>query len=399
MRSRFASMLALFCSLAGCVSGPSPQNPDGSLWMPGQASAGIAQTSPALCTDAHYSDTGINNIVDADLQGLNQLVLAPGDRLRIDIAGDTDTLSGHYVVDADGHVLLPIIGRVPAAGIDSEALEQRLRDSLVAQQIIRPLANGVTVRIEESGGVTVGVSGAVFSQGQVRVGERRKEAGSGQNTVLATGDDNDGRTVSSALRAAAGVRPDADISQIVLLRGDRRIVLDMRGLVGGWPAPDPELTSGDRIIVPASSCFDERLAHTGPLTAAGIRVHMSNLTHSAGNNAGAAIGKDTTSLPYGTRFLEALVEMNCVGGSAMQAGRKAVLISRNPATGQGVVVERSIEKLVRGEGRDQENPYLMPGDALACYDSGWTNFREAVGLIGDIAGIGTSALILDRAVK
>jgi hypothetical protein len=40
----------------------------------------------------------------------------------------------------------------------------------------------------------------------------------------------------------------------------------------------------------------------------------------------------------------------------------------------------------------------MPGDAIACYDSRWTNFREAVGLVTDAVNTITPAILLDNAL-
>jgi hypothetical protein len=68
----------------------------------------------------------------------------------------------------------------------------------------------------------------------------------------------------------------------------------------------------------------------------------------------------------------------------MNAGRKAVLISRNPVNGKSVVISRSIEGLVRGADRDELNPFLMPGDAIACYDSDSMTFVDAVGVVGNL---------------
>jgi polysaccharide biosynthesis/export protein len=78
-----------------------------------------------------------------------------------------------------------------------------------------------------------------------------------------------------------------------------------------------------------------------------------------------------------------LVSANCVGGSAMNSGRSAVLISRNPVTGQSIVLSRSVERLVRGADRDQFDPYLMPGDAIACYDSLAMNLRDVLSVVGE----------------
>ena len=55
-------------------------------------------------------------------------------------------------------------------------------------------------------------------------------------------------------------------------------------------------------------------------------------------------------------------------------------------------------QLVREANRDALNPYLMPGDAIACYDSRWTNFREAVGLVTDAVNTATPAILLDSAL-
>jgi hypothetical protein len=170
-------------------------------------------------------------------------------------------------------------------------------------------------------------------------------------------------------------------------------------MMAGGDANDMALQAGDRIFVPSTGCFDPRLMHPGALTAPGIRVYMSNLTRPAASNASSAIGKDTTSLPYGTRMLQALVTMNCVGGSAINSGRRAVLISRNPMTGQSMVIQRAVEDLVRDADRDAWDPYLMPGDALACYDSRMSNFQDVVSMVGSAAGIATTAIVVRQATN
>ncbi len=331
--------------------------------------------------------------------GAATLRLGPGDRLLIEVLGDPDGLSGSYVVDSDGTVSLGTLPAVKAQGRTAAEFSNELRASLIGAGLVRPLRNAVRVRLAEAGGVAVTVSGAVFQAGSVRPGERTAQTRIGQKEGEVSGDANAGRTLSTALRAAGGVRPDADVTAITLVRGSRFTVLDMSGMMGTLPAIDPVLAAGDRIIVPETSCFDESLVRPGPLTQPGIKVYMSNLTRSANNNAGAAIGAKTGELPYGTRMLQALVAMNCVGGSYMQSDRRAVLISRNPRNGQSIVIERDIEKLVREADRDLADPYLMPGDALACYDSKWTNFREALSLFSDVAGAATPAIVLQQAAN
>jgi hypothetical protein len=84
------------------------------------------------------------------------------------------------------------------------------------------------------------------------------------------------------------------------------------------------------------------------------------------------------------RLLQGLVLADCVGGSAMNASRQAVLISRNPVNGKSVVISRSVEGLVRGANRDDLNPFFMPGDAVACYDSRTMALVDVVGVIGSM---------------
>ena len=51
------------------------------------------------------------------------------------------------------------------------------------------------------------------------------------------------------------------------------------------------------------------------------------------------------------------------------------------------MIERRIEDLLRGERRDDLDPFIMPGDALACYDSAVTDLTELARSLG-IAGAG-----------
>ncbi|MXP14177.1 polysaccharide biosynthesis protein [Altererythrobacter confluentis] len=406
-----AALCVSFALLSGCISGPAPANHQSALYAPQQvvgshsgqpegdwiAATPLARVSPACDWPAPrelntYRKAQINEFASQSAP------LAPGDRLSIRVLGDSDNLTGTYVVDIDGAVRLRGVAPSRAGGGTLSDLEATLRQRLVEAGIVRALRNSVTVSLVEAAGVSVAVTGAVFEPQAVWAGERTPESRIGLKEGDASGDANVSRSVATAIRAAGGVRPDADVQRIYLIRGDAFVELDLSGLVHGWRADDIELTAGDRIIVPSRQCFNADLVRPTPLTPPGIRVYMSNLTRSANNNAGAAIGKETTSLPYGTRFLQALVAANCVGGSFMQSDRRAVLISRNPLNGRSVVIERDIEKLVREADRDAYDPYLMPGDAIACYDSRWTNLAEAIGLISQGVSTVTPAILLDNAL-
>lgn len=117
-----------------------------------------------------------------------------------------------------------------------------------------------------------------------------------------------------------------------------------------------------------------------------MSLFLSNLTQPAAGNATSAVGRDVRQVPYGTRYMQAVVDTNCVGGAkTTNANRSAVLFSRNPITGVSVVIERDIENLLRRSDRDDYDPYVLPGNSIACYDSTVTGIAEigrVIGLVG-----------------
>ncbi|MCI4643613.1 MAG: polysaccharide export protein [Hyphomonadaceae bacterium] len=320
-------------------------------------------------------------------------LLSPGDLVRVDIARG-EGFEGDYVIGPDGYVRLPFLGDLPAAGTTRRELENAISRLLVAGGYFRPSFVQTSVSVLQWAPIQVSVSGAVFQSGDVILNERGAEDDPGAR-LSAPGDFTLRRTLSSALFAASGVRPDADIRNVVVIRGGRRRVFDMTGALDGGPMEDPLLVAGDRVHVPSRGCFQLALARPSRITPPGVRVFMSNLTRPAASNAASAIGQDATRLPYGTRFLQGLVSSNCVGGTqATNARRWGVLISRNPLTGESEVIARSIEDLVRRADRDDFNPVLLPNDAIACYDSHVTNARDVIAMMAEAVSPALSAAVL-----
>lgn len=324
--------------------------------------------------------------------------LSPGDLLTIDVA-DGDELSGAYVVGEDGRVDLPYASPVAAAGGTPETLGATLEAQLEQDGIFQPGYARVSVELRQWAAADVQVAGAVFQPGRVRLNDIPSESRDNDRGA-ALGDAPAARRLTAALRAAAGVRPDADIEQVVLVRDGTRRVVDLTGALTGAPMDDLPVRSGDQVYVPEKGCFQQALARPSAITAPGIRVFMSNLTRPAASNASSAIGKESTELPYGTRLLQGLVSANCVGGTqATNAGRHAVLISQNPVTGRSEVIHRPVEALVRRADRDDHNPVLLPGDAIACYDSAVTNVRDVLSLAGEVIGPAALGLTLQQTLN
>ena len=311
--------------------------------------------------------------------------LTRNDLLDVRIADD-DTFNGSYVISRDGTLKLPFLPPIRAQGRNTSAVEADIARALLADDFYQDTPR-ISVRVTDFASVTVGVSGAVFEPHSVEIGgvpgdsvDSLRQQASGAST--------EGRNLSAALRAAGGVRPDADISALEVRRGSQVYRLDMRGVFEGQNAVDIMLLTGDEVRVPSRQCFQDDLMRPSPISPPGVSLFLSNLTQPATNNAASAIGQTVRQVPYGSRYIQAVIDANCVGGpKSTSANRSAVLFSRNPITSVSVVIERDFEKLLRRADRDDYDPYLLPGDALACYDSTVTNIAE----IGRVLGIVTFA--------
>lgn len=308
--------------------------------------------------------------------------LSRNDLVDIRLAED-DTFTGSYVVSRDGMLKLPFLAPIPAQGRSTDEVERDLARALVADGFY-DAAPRLSVRITDFASVNVAVSGAVFEPHSIEIGGTSADSIDTARQA-ALGASTEARNLSAALRSVGGVRPDADLSAIVLIREGRSYVLDMRGVFEGRNAVDVMLITGDEVRVPSRQCFQDDLMRPGPVSPPGISLFLSNLTQPATGNAPSAVGRDVREVPYGTRFMQAVVDTNCVGGArASSADRSALLFTRDPMTGVSIVIERRIEDMLRRADRDDYDPYLLPGDAIACYDSGVTNVAEVARVVGAV---------------
>lgn len=309
--------------------------------------------------------------------------LSPGDRLQL-MVRDGEEFSGIFEVQLDGSLPIPYLPALQVAGRSSNEVEAMIKYALVQAGYYREGLIQVSLDIHQWSDVEIYVSGAVFVAGRVSVNQRKAEERAEQFNTRG-GDAATDRVIESALRAAGGVRPDADLSRVILNRQGSQHLLDLRPLMWGYPVPAIPLMSGDMIHVPSTGVFDEELARPSAITPPGMRVFLSNLTTPAPSNSISGIGKEATSLPYGSRLLTGLVSANCVGGAEpTNSSRKAVIISYNPISGKQEVLARSIEKVLASPHRADLNPLLMPNDAIACYESGAANVRDIARMLTDL---------------
>lgn len=308
--------------------------------------------------------------------------LSPGDRLKVTLRNGEE-YSGVYEVDIDGYLKLPFLQPLPVAGELVSEAKRLITQALIKSKYFKSTQITLSVDVQQWAPIQVHVSGAVFNPGMVSVNVRSPEERL-LKSQHNSGDFPPDRLLPAALRAAGGVRPDAAIHSIELKRNGKTQAVDLSGLIKGNSVAPIALMSGDTIIVYSTGRFDSNLVAPTAITPQGVRVFLSNLVVPAPGNAAAAVEKHATSLPYGSRLLTAAISANCVGGINMTSGsRHTVLVRTDPISGREETIKRPIHDLLRSPDRNDINPYIMPNDGVACYDSGVSNFRDMARTLGD----------------
>ena len=159
-------------------------------------------------------------------------VIGPQDKLTIRVFEVKDLSFDSEQVDASGTIMLPLIGKLMAAGKTPEQLEDeishRLEKYLQAPQ--------VSVSIVESASQKVTVEGNVKNPGVYLV--------RGQTTLMQT------------VAMAGGVDSEADIHKVAVIRledGVRKAATVDYALIKAGKAPDPIIQGNDDVVVGEST--------------------------------------------------------------------------------------------------------------------------------------------------
>jgi len=302
------------------------------------------------------------------------LPLSSGDRIQVTLPDDEE-FTGAYLVDVDGSIQLPYVGAVPLRGLDPAAAEGTIAAALEAREMYQGGAARVVVQVLEWAPIEIPVAGAVFSPGKVWLNvpapEDRPAAGD-----RAPGASSARRSLSDALKAAGGIRPDADLARVRVERAGQLTEHDLRGIIDGLPATDVPLTEGDRVVVPSTGLLDPALARPSRITPPGIKIFASNLTQPATSNANSNAPSSGISLPYGSRLSQAVIAANCAGGARVSnSSRAAVLVRTDRTSGVARATRHPLAQVFTASA-EADNPVLLEGDALYCADSAITNARE-----------------------
>jgi polysaccharide biosynthesis/export protein len=316
-------------------------------------------------------------------QPASALPLSPGDRIRL-LIPEGELFNGIYEVNTDGTVSIPYLPAIPVVGLEIPLLQEQIRNQLIEKKYFKASFLQVSLTPLLLAPIEVSVSGETFQPGRVQINNRNPELRA-QQVSQSSGDYAPERFLTSALRAAGGVMPTADVTQITVVRQNKKITVDFTGLFTGEEVIDIPLVAGDLVIVPKRQGIDPRIVRPSQITPPGILVFLSNLSIPGNSNSTSGINKDTTGFPYGARFSQAVFASNCVGGTiSTNAARRAVLIRTNRETGETVAVDRAVEELIRNSKDDITNPFLMPQDSVSCYDSTITEVRGILDFVGDI---------------
>jgi len=155
--------------------------------------------------------------------------LAPGDLLLVKVF-QIDDLERQVRVDSDGHVSLPLIGSVTAAGKGVAEFEREVADRYRKTYLQDPQ---VSVLVQEANGRRVTVTGAVDQPGTYPI--------VGSNLTL-----------QQALAEAKGVSNIASRGNIIVFRtveGQKMVARFDLGDIEHGRSPDPEIYGGDVVVV------------------------------------------------------------------------------------------------------------------------------------------------------
>jgi len=181
--------------------------------------------------------------------------IATGDRIKVSVA-QADEVSGDYTVTEDGHILLPLVGQVEAAGRTEAEVAAKVSSVLRAQYLRAP---EVIVAVTSFVGRKVTVTGAVARPGFY-------ELRGGHETIMdlltrAGGitDDASPKVYFSPASDSPGARqqvaaagaPRLQAAALMASTDQEPLEIDLTELYQGWTAPALQLPvrSGDVILV------------------------------------------------------------------------------------------------------------------------------------------------------
>lgn len=306
-------------------------------------------------------------------------ILGPGDGIFVELFGQPD-ISKPYQVLIDGTISLPLVGNVQVRGLTLKQAASVI-SAQYATYYKRPI---VTVRLESSRPVTVGISGEVNRPGTYVVGQSASGGvatgfgGTSSGTVSAVGRTDAGLApkLSLVLQSAGGITPKADIRNIQVRRPqaegpDAMINVNLWSLLKeGDLSQDVQLRDGDSIIVPTATALTP--AEETALASATFSPSTINVNIVGEVRRGGVISLKPQT-PLNTAIMAA-------GGFIPTRAKtdSVTLIRLNP---NGTVTKRDVKIDLAQNVNSESNPSLQNGDTVIIGRSGLAGFSDTVGAV------------------
>ena len=275
--------------------------------------------------------------------------VGPGDSIFLSVPQRTD-LNRDLVVDANGAVTLPLIGKVAVRGMTDAEIEVRL---LQALREYYPSVNKVDVTITRASSNVIWVSGEVKIPGKYSFSQPAN--------------------VWEAIREAGGPTATASLDQVRIIkdrsRGGSTTVVDVTAAMeGGSVVKLPQLDPGDTIIVPAKA-----LEYTG---SQGVNV------------LGGVLKPGVYPMQGRQDLMTALLQ---AGGPTDRAKLEEIRIVRPGGGGVAETMKIDLKKYLE-KGDLASNPALRPGDTVSVPRKGFTSQELGV-ILAVVTAMGTLALL------
>ena len=169
----------------------------------------------------------------SDLPVPNDYVLSLGDKLNFIFTGgkkDSFTLT----VGMDGAILLPELGSISVFGESFSSVRKKIQDLVELSYV----GTNVSISLDELAAKKINIVGAVKNPGTYII--------------------NPFSTISSALAYSGGFNDYASIREIILIRGDKKIIFDLYDLlIFGDRDGDINVQQADTILVNSTNNFVE----------------------------------------------------------------------------------------------------------------------------------------------
>ena len=308
---------------------------------------------------------------------VNALPLSPGDRVLLESPYD-EGLNGSYQIDLDGMISIPYILPVYIQGLEPIQAEEIIENQLLKQKYFNYGYSDITLQVQLLAPVNVFVQGEVFNPGRITINKESKDLFDDE-TPQKTGDGTVERNLTAALRAAGGITPNADLSEVKVIRKNKTYISDITGVFSGEPFLDLPLLEGDQIIVPKASVPLKDIKRVSQISPLGVKIYIANLSEYVRSNTALSTSNQATSFPYGSRLVHALTSGNCLGGGIIDKDKVVVHGRASRLTGAVEWKRYSVESVLKNSNKqngETSNPLLFNNDLVVCYASAGTSLKD-----------------------